>query len=109
MDRSNHYEAAFAAYSLDTSAMEGRKVVYYRILSAPPGYPPNQKYMVAAYRTLEYASCLGGVANKEGSRFAETLEEARKMMPAKARRLPFETDGQFLELWESAVAAASTS
>jgi hypothetical protein len=28
----------------------------YRILAAPPGYPPECNYMVAAYQTLVYDS-----------------------------------------------------
>jgi hypothetical protein len=73
----------------------------YRILAAPPGYPPLHNYMVAAYATLEYGSCLGNVRKADGTLFAVTLEEARSLLPADAKRLPFEPKYQFLELWES--------
>jgi len=73
--------------------------VFYRILAAPPGYGPDEKYMVAAYETLEYTSCVGNVKKADSSRFAATLEEARTMLPGSARHLPSEPDHQFLELW----------
>jgi len=73
----------------------------YRILAAPPGYPPGCDYMVAAYRTLEYGSCLGNVRTADGSLFTATLEEARGLLPADARRLLSEPEHQFLELWEA--------
>ena len=75
--------------------------MFYRVITAPPGYPPHQKYMVAAYETLAYDSCTGGVNNADGTRFFETLEQARKAMPADARQLPFQPEHQFLELWET--------
>jgi hypothetical protein len=75
--------------------------VIYRILAAPPGYPPEDRYMVAAYKTREYDSCLGNVRRADGTFFAATLEGARGLLPADARRLPFEPEDQFLELWES--------
>jgi hypothetical protein len=74
--------------------------VFYRILRAPPGYPAHQKYMVSAYTTLEYSSSCGYIANEVGTRFFATLEEARQAMPQDARKLPFEQEDQFLELWE---------
>ena len=74
--------------------------MYYRILTAPPGYGPDENYMVGIYETLEYDSCLGSVRKPDGSRFAAALEEAREMLPADARRLPFTPEDQFLELWE---------
>jgi hypothetical protein len=73
----------------------------YRILAAPPGYLPECNDMVAAYQTLEYDSCVGNVRRADGSRFTATLEEARGLLPADARRLSFEPEHQFLELWES--------
>jgi hypothetical protein len=109
MDGSKKCESSLGDFLSEMSAAEGRKVVYYRILSAPPGYPPHQRYIVAAYQNLAYDSCLGRLTNEEGSQFVETLEEARRMIPEQARRLPFEPEYQFLELWESTVAAASTS
>ncbi len=73
----------------------------YRILAAPPGYPPGCNYMVAAYETLEYDSCVGNVRRADGTRFTATLEEARDLLPIDARQLPFEPEHQFLELWEA--------
>jgi hypothetical protein len=73
----------------------------YRILAAPPGYPPDRNFMVAAYETLEYDSSVAYIRKEDGTIFAATLEEARSLLPADARRLPFEPECQFLELWES--------
>jgi hypothetical protein len=73
----------------------------YRILAAPPGYPPGHNYMVAAYETLEYGSSVGIVRGADGCRFTATLEEARSLLPSDARRLAFEPEYQFLELWEA--------
>jgi len=81
---------------------EGQDRVFYRILSSPPGYGPAQRYMLAKYRTLEYDSRIAQVKNLDGSLFFATLEEAHKAIPAEAKRLPFEPEDQFLELWESA-------
>ena len=36
--------------------------MYYRILTAPPGYPPDQNFMLVQYQSLEYASNCGFVA-----------------------------------------------
>ena len=74
--------------------------MYYRILTAPPGYPPDQNFMLVQYRSLEYASNCGGVKNRNGTDFFETIEEARQYLPLTARKLPFEPEHQFLELWE---------
>ncbi len=75
--------------------------VFYRILKAPPGYPPEQQYLVAAYETLDYYSCKGGITKDDGSGFSVTLEEARQMIPTGATRLHSQPDHQFLELWEA--------
>jgi hypothetical protein len=64
-------------------------------------WPPNVKYMVAVYKTSEYASYCGVVTNSEGSDIFSTIEEARKAIPASAKQLPFQPEHQFLELWES--------
>jgi hypothetical protein len=77
--------------------------MFYRILAAPPGYPPDQKYAVAAYETLEYSSSVGGIRKPDSTRLVATLEEARGLLPANARRLAFEPQDQFLELWKSAM------
>jgi hypothetical protein len=77
--------------------------MFYRILMAPPGYPPDQNYMVAEYTTLDFEWCCGDVKNTDGSRFFASIEEARKAIPRDARRLPFEPEHQFVELWESSV------
>lgn len=79
----------------------GLGTMLYRIIEAPPGYPPDQNYMVAMYRTLDYDTLCGRVRNAGGSQFFETVEAARKAIPANARRLPFDRDHQFLELWEA--------
>ncbi len=74
--------------------------MFYRIIKAPPGFAPDQKYMVAAYETLDMSSKKFEVKRKDGTLFAATLDEARQMMPSKARCCHFEPFGQFLELWE---------
>ncbi len=76
-------------------------------MTAPPGSGAEEKFMVGVYETLKYSSCLGSLRNKDGSGTAATLEEARQMLPAKARRLAFVAEDQFLELWEVAEPAAS--
>ncbi len=80
--------------------------MFYRILMAPPGYAPHQKYMLAAYKTLEFDSCTGGVNNSDGSRFFGSLEETRQAIPGDANQLPFHPEHQFLELWESSQPAS---
>ena len=77
--------------------------MFYRILFAPPGYPPDHRFMVGEYRDLEWGSFLGSVAvtSPTGSKFFETLDDARAAIPQPARQLPFERDAQFIELWES--------
>ena len=75
--------------------------MFYRIIRAPPGYPAHQTFMLAAYETLACDSCKGGAKNVESSPFFESLEDARKAIPADARRLPCAPEYQFIELWES--------
>ena len=75
--------------------------MFYRILMAPPGYAPRQRYMPAAYKTLEFDSCRGGVSNSDGSTFFGSLEETRQAIPGDAQQLFFQPEHQFLELWES--------
>lgn len=72
-----------------------------RDLPHPPGYPPHQKYMVVAYQTLEYDASVGNVRRADGTRFTATEKEARNLLPADARQLPFEPEYQFLELWKA--------
>jgi hypothetical protein len=74
--------------------------MFYRIFKSPPGYPPDQQYMASAYETLAYDSSTFWLATKDGRRMVATVEDARAMLPAGARQLPFEVDHQFLELWE---------
>lgn len=74
--------------------------MFYRIMLAPPGYEPDGQYMVAEYETLDFASRTRSVSKSDGGKFAASLEEAREMIPSGARRLSFEQDYQFLELWE---------
>ena len=75
--------------------------MFYRILKAPPGYPPNQQYLVGAYQALDYDSYVFPVTKVDGSRFAATLHEAREMIPKGARLLPSQPESFFLELWEA--------
>jgi hypothetical protein len=76
--------------------------MYYRIMKHPfHAWPPDIKYHVAIYRTLEFPSCCGSVLNPDGSDVFSTIEEARKVIPAGAKQLPFQPKHQFLELWES--------
>ena len=74
--------------------------MFFRIVKAPPGYAPAQKFLVAAYETEDACSKSYNVRKADGTLFASTLEEARRLMPSNATRLSFEPDGQFLELWE---------
>jgi hypothetical protein len=73
--------------------------MFYRILRTPPGYPPDEQFMVVAYETLEFNSSFH-LTTESGSKSVATLEEARRMLPMNAVRLPFERKYQFLELWK---------
>jgi hypothetical protein len=73
----------------------------YRILKSPPGYPSDQNYLVAAYNNLDYKSSICYLETEDGRRFVATLEEARRLIPDHAKRIPFEPENQFLELWET--------
>jgi hypothetical protein len=74
----------------------------YRILRSPPGYPPEQQYLVAAYETLAFESCKFWVTKEDGSRFVATVEEARQLLPAGARLLPSEPhQSRTINLWNS--------
>lgn len=75
--------------------------MFYRIMSAAPGYPPEEPYWIAKYATLEYTSCLGSVLNSQGTRGFHTLHDARSALPNGAVQLPFQRDHQFIELWET--------
>jgi hypothetical protein len=75
--------------------------LFFRIIEAPPGYAPDQKYLVAAYETKDPSSRRYNVKKADGTLFAATLEEARRMMPDNATPLSFEPDSQLLELWEA--------
>jgi len=75
--------------------------MFYRIIKAPPGYAPDQNYLVAAYETVDACSKKYNVRNADGTLFAATLEEARRMMPTNAKPHQFEPTDQFLELWEA--------
>jgi hypothetical protein len=72
----------------------------YRLMKSPPGYAPEQQYMVGAYRTLEFDSFEFILTTSKGSQFASTLDEARRLIPSCAKKLAFESIDQFLELWE---------
>lgn len=75
--------------------------MFFRIVKAPPGYAPDQKYLVAAYETEDAYSKSYNVKKDNETFFAASLEEARRMMPNNATPRFFEPDGQFLELWEA--------
>ena len=75
--------------------------MFYRILSAPPGYLPHEKYMVAEYTTVEFGSRSRNLTNAVGSKFFATLEEAQRAIPCDATQLPYQPEDQFLELWMS--------
>ena len=51
--------------------------MFYRILSALPGYGFDQRYWVAVYETLDYDSYQGNSKGTKEFRFAKTIEEAR--------------------------------
>ncbi len=74
--------------------------MFYRILKSPPGYASEEQYMVCAYKSFDYDSFEVSMTNDKGSIFASTLDDARRMIPSHACRLPFEPQAQFLELWE---------
>ncbi len=75
--------------------------MFYRIMTAPPRYLPEQKYMVGAYGTLQFESAAAYLTTRNGSNFFATLEAAREALPAAARRLPYQPEYQFVELWEA--------
>lgn len=75
--------------------------MFYRIIKAPPGYAAGQNYLVAAYETRDALSKNYKVRRDDGTLFAATLEDARRMLPENAKQLPFEPIAQFLELWEA--------
>jgi hypothetical protein len=74
--------------------------MFYRIIKAPPGYALEQQYLVGAYETLEYDSFRFNMTKDDGTKFAPNLDEAYRMIPTSAKRLPFDPEFQFLELWE---------
>ncbi len=74
--------------------------MFFRIMSAPPGYGPEERFMVAGYPDRDFRLPGFSIFNDEGSRFAASLEEARAMLPKNAKRLPYERYCQYLELWE---------
>jgi len=75
--------------------------MFYRIVKAPPGYAPDQKYLVAAYETMDARSKKCNVKKADGGLFVATVEEARRMIPNNATPHSFEPNDQFLELWEA--------
>lgn len=74
--------------------------MFYRIMSAPPGYVAPQNFMVAEYLTIEFPSQVRGLTRADGTWFFKTVEEARQAIPHDAVKLPFVPEYQFLELWE---------
>ena len=74
--------------------------MFYRIIESPPGYRPDEKYMVAKYPTLAIGSSQA-IFSDTGSRFFPTIENARGALPPNAKQLPFESEPPFVELWEA--------
>jgi len=58
----------------------------YRIVKAPPGYTAQQQYMVGVYETSALDSFQFNITRDDGSKFAATLDEARRMIPHSAKR-----------------------
>lgn len=75
--------------------------MFYRIMTAPPGYGPDEKYMVGAYETIDLDSHVKKLLTESGGYFAATLEEARRMLPTNAKLISTERVWQHLELWEA--------
>ncbi len=75
--------------------------MFYRIVTCPPGYEPQNKYMVCEYETLDYASKLDNVKNVDGRPYFASIEDARQSLPPGAKQLPFGKEFQVLELWVS--------
>jgi hypothetical protein len=80
--------------------------MFYRIMKPPPGYASDQQFMVASYESLDLNSKQDNLTAQNGSIFAATIEGARGMIPLGAKRMPFEPDRQFLELWSLEAAEA---
>ncbi len=74
----------------------------YRILLVPPGYAPNERFMVAKYQATNIRTSLGRITDASGAEYFSTIEGARRALPLGARQLPYEPEHQFLELWEAA-------
>lgn len=75
--------------------------MFYRILLAPPGYSPHEKYSVCAYESMDPLSRSFDLKKSDGTRFAATLEEARRMIPDSAKPCGYGPIDQFLEVWEA--------
>jgi hypothetical protein len=74
--------------------------MYYRIMTSPPGYGSDEKYMVGVYATLDKLSKTCNLKKSNGRPLSATLEEARSMLPSTAQQIPFKPQFQFLELWQ---------
>jgi hypothetical protein len=76
--------------------------MFYRIVTAPPGYPPHQKYMVRGNPTLELRTDGKWLKSTDGTIFFETIDEARQVLPANSRLLDHQPENpMFVELYES--------
>jgi hypothetical protein len=71
----------------------GGGVMFYWILRSPPGYPPDQAFMVSAYGTPEPLSHIRQLG------FAASIDHARALIPAPRVRLDRQAFDQFVELW----------
>ncbi|MDB5341898.1 MAG: hypothetical protein JWP89_275 [Schlesneria sp.] len=67
--------------------------MFFRILKAPPGFPPEEQFRVVEYENADLDSRI------IRWRSVASLEEARRTIPSEAVRLPFEPMNQFLELY----------
>lgn len=75
----------------------------YRIVNSPPGYRPDERYMVCAYETLDLATKICNVRKVGGTVFAASLKDARTLIPFGAERLQYVADELTIELWEISV------
>jgi len=72
--------------------------MYYRIFGELPGYPPDRRFMLARYETLEISSSV----KTDPHMLFPTVEEARAAIPQPATQMPSNDEYQFfvVELWK---------
>lgn len=81
--------------------------MFFRVLIAPPGYMSPIGYMVGEYQTAAFESFVRNLVSATGAKVFSSIEEARKLIPKNAVRLPYDRDAQFLELWSTEASHAS--